>query len=291
MTFVRGQKVIAHVTRDYPAGYAQGADDPTAVAIEAEIYAIEGDYGIAWCAVKLSDDRDRDMFPADYAHMPLDRLEPIPDPIQAAAESIAANMIAVARDSGTEPIAFVTGNSYLPAIRSYSEAEAIWQDDSADPESLSWLLETINELLEDANVALEAPEDDNSLYVVDLTRFEYVDGSEDAYNLSDQWQAIGKYRSDNSRVSSVWSSHGHRFMSDGDGEGYASCLMCGAMYQLRALAEDPTRGEYVANNGDEPNACTGDTSMAHGYPGERDEGTPDYPLTVDHNCNCIRCDS
>jgi hypothetical protein len=29
--------------------------------------------------------------------------------------------------------------------------------------------------------------------------------------------------------------------------------------------------------------CTGDTSMAHGYPGERVDGN------ADHDCNCLLC--
>jgi hypothetical protein len=94
-----------------------------------------------------------------------------------------------------------------------------------------------------------------------------------------------EYTEDTSRVSSVWSSYGHRFMDDG--EGYASCLTCGAMYQLRALADDPTRGEYVTAMGGEPAECTRDTSMVHGYPGERDY----HEGTKDHDCNCLFCDS
>jgi hypothetical protein len=82
---------------------------------------------------------------------------------------------------------------------------------------------------------------------------------------------------DNSRVTSVWSAHGHRFMSDGDPP-YESCLTCGAMYQLLACAEDPTRGVYLAMNGDEPMPCSHDTSMTHGY---EDASDP--------NCNCCAC--
>jgi hypothetical protein len=56
------------------------------------------------------------------------------------------------------------------------------------------------------------------------------------------------------------------------------------MYQLLADADDPTRGEYLTASGDEPQQCSGDTSMVHGYPGEREDG-PNY------DCNCILCDS
>lgn len=82
------------------------------------------------------------------------------------------------------------------------------------------------------------------------------------------------YTTDTSRVSSVWSAYGHRFMSQDDN--YESCLTCGAMYQLLALEDDPTRGEYLAMNGDAPMNCSHDTSMDHGYESDSD-------------CNCCQC--
>lgn len=98
---------------------------------------------------------------------------------------------------------------------------------------------------------------------------------------------------DTSMITSIWSAYGHRFMSDGNGDdeyGYTteSCLTCGAMYQLSADEDDATRGTYTAIDGSEPHTCTGDTSMSHGYPGERDDSNG---ANVDHNCNCIRCNS
>ena len=100
------------------------------------------------------------------------------------------------------------------------------------------------------------------------------------------------YSTDTTRVSSVWSSYGHRFMSDGE-ENYESCLTCGAMYQLLALEDDPTRGEYVAADGSTPNDCSRDTSMSHGYPGERvcDECEDGACEHCAHDCNCVWCDS
>lgn len=88
---------------------------------------------------------------------------------------------------------------------------------------------------------------------------------------------MAEYTTDTSQVTSVWSAYGHRFMSDGDGN-TESCLTCGAMYELVALADDPTRGEYMTAMGDEPMQCTGNTSMEHGY-------------EVDTDCNCVLCDS
>jgi hypothetical protein len=89
-----------------------------------------------------------------------------------------------------------------------------------------------------------------------------------------------------SAITSVWSSYGHTFMSDGE-EPYESCLTCGAMYQLLPVEGDPTRGEYSANNGDEPKACTYNTSMGHGDPYECGDD-PDDPNYL-HDCNCVVC--
>lgn len=86
-----------------------------------------------------------------------------------------------------------------------------------------------------------------------------------------------RYSEDNSQVTSVWSAYGHRFISDGSPP-FESCLTCGAMYQLLALADDPTRGEYVAMDGSEPRDCTHNTDMTHGY---EDASDPD--------CNCCAC--
>jgi len=93
-------------------------------------------------------------------------------------------------------------------------------------------------------------------------------------------------------ITHVWSSFGHRFLSDGDG--YESCLTCGAMYELVRRADDPTGGDYMAANGDDPMPCTGDTGMAHGYPGERfchehTEAPGDECVHTAHDCNCLRC--
>ncbi len=90
------------------------------------------------------------------------------------------------------------------------------------------------------------------------------------------------YSTDTSNVVSVWSAYGHRFI--GDEDNYEQCLTCGALYQLLAFEDDPSRGEYLTADGSAPMECSRDTSMVHGYPGEREDGP-------NHNCNCISCDS
>ena len=100
-------------------------------------------------------------------------------------------------------------------------------------------------------------------------------------------------------ITSVWSSYGHRFIGDGEGEGYESCLTCGALYALIETPEGFNDGAYVAANGDEPMECTRDTGMAHGYPGERYCHEHQHPLDrsdhecehVAHACNCLLCES
>jgi len=103
------------------------------------------------------------------------------------------------------------------------------------------------------------------------------------------------YIFDTSNVSSVWSAHGHTFCGMGEYENgeknYVGCLTCGAEYQLLALEDDPTRGVYLASDGSEPQDCTHDTHMVHGYPGERVCDCPESCEHCNHDCNCIRCDS
>ena len=104
------------------------------------------------------------------------------------AQSIADEIIESARLSGDDPIAWVTGNSYFPALRSFTQAETIWQSgENADGELFNTLTEKIEKILADENVALESPEWDNALYAVDLTRFEYA---EDSYGdtLQSEWR-------------------------------------------------------------------------------------------------------
>lgn len=88
----------------------------------------------------------------------------------------------------------------------------------------------------------------------------------------------------------IWSSHGHRFLG-ADVPEDDCCLTCGAVYRLTADATDPRSGRYSAANGDEPTACTGDTRMVHGYPGEGDCETCGNSGCEHcrHDCNCLFC--
>lgn len=114
--------------------------------------------------------------------------------IRRIAAGIAESIIEDARTSGPDPIAWVTGNSYMPPLRSFGAAEDVWQHPAnEDGEAFGYLVEELERLLADADVALEAPEYDNSLYAVDLRRFEYADredGEDDGETLQDDWVPV-----------------------------------------------------------------------------------------------------
>jgi len=94
-------------------------------------------------------------------------------------------------------------------------------------------------------------------------------------------------------VSSVWSSYGHHFICDGDES--SRCLRCGAAYDLIPDGADPTSGKYVTSSGDEPDECTGDVQMCHGYPSERwcdaCDGSEEGCEHCNHSCPCLLCNS
>ena len=83
-------------------------------------------------------------------------------------------------------------------------------------------------------------------------------------------------------ITSVWSSYGHRFISDGEGHG--SCLVCGAVYQLVHTGLSGSSGMYTAACGAEPEECSGDTSMYHG-----DDCAQLDDCAHCHPCRCLLC--
>ena len=108
--------------------------------------------------------------------------------IETAASEIADSIVKDARGSGGDPIAWVTGNSYMPPLRSFSAAEQVWQADE-DGEDFQYLSERVEAKLADAEVALECQDYDNALYAVDQRRFEYVDDPGDHETLQQDWRA------------------------------------------------------------------------------------------------------
>lgn len=94
---------------------------------------------------------------------------------------IARDVIAPVAKESTEPVVALTGNSYMPPIRDLEDVEAVYQaDDNGD--IFSNLVEAIWSKLEELNVSLGEPDYDNMLYVVDTSRWQYVDHEDDNPN-------------------------------------------------------------------------------------------------------------
>lgn len=102
------------------------------------------------------------------------------------AEHVADDIARAARAS-EQPVVFVTGNAYMPPIRSFPEAEALWQDDPTGA-AFELFTEALDARLELANVLLECPDYDNALYAVDLARWQRTEDAEDAEDLNDEWE-------------------------------------------------------------------------------------------------------
>lgn len=91
-----------------------------------------------------------------------------------------------------EPCVWLTGNAFVPAIRSFENAEKLWQQNEIAYKGMTAFevyCETIENLLDEADVYMTSPEWDNALYCVDLARFQSVeDPSGDSIN--DEWELI-----------------------------------------------------------------------------------------------------
>lgn len=93
----------------------------------------------------------------------------------------------VARESGSEPITFITGNSHMPPLRAFGVSEEVW--DLNDARLWEAYVEGLDERLQELQVEMACPEYDNALYVVDLARFEHVDEEDqDGDDLQSEWR-------------------------------------------------------------------------------------------------------
>lgn len=103
----------------------------------------------------------------------------------------ARDAIVIARESN-EPIAWITGNSYMPPLRAFGHAEYVYRaDDDVDTQGELWevYVEEFEITLANNDVYCACPDYDNALYVVDLRRWEYIE-NENGDMLSDDWQLI-----------------------------------------------------------------------------------------------------
>jgi hypothetical protein len=99
---------------------------------------------------------------------------------------VARDVIApAARDSGNEPVVFITGNSMMPPLREVDSIERLWTLDDAD--IFTDFMDALERALDERQIYMQSPEDDNSLYVVDLARWEFIEDSGDDGSLSDCW--------------------------------------------------------------------------------------------------------
>lgn len=100
---------------------------------------------------------------------------------------LARDVIApIARESETA-ITFITGNSYMPPLRSLEDAERVYQADT-DGDIWHIFYEAVDQTLDNEQILMQCPEHDNALYVVDLTRWEYdEDAEEESEDENDLW--------------------------------------------------------------------------------------------------------
>jgi hypothetical protein len=110
------------------------------------------------------------------------------------AEEIAGSIIQDARNV-EGPVVWITGNSYMPPLRSVTQAERVYQaDNNHGGELWTYLVETLEALLERANVYLGSPDYDNALYAVDMRRWQWVDPDDPQNNDTDdlnlEWERI-----------------------------------------------------------------------------------------------------
>jgi hypothetical protein len=105
---------------------------------------------------------------------------------------VATYLIApAAKNSGEEALTFIAGNSYMPPLREIGPSEDVWQIDECEMFS-SWesYVDGITTRLDELQVYMAMPEGDNSLYVVDLERFQAVDDPDGLESLEGSWRPI-----------------------------------------------------------------------------------------------------
>lgn len=97
-----------------------------------------------------------------------------------------------AKKSGDEAIVWITPNAMFPPLRWYGASEIIWQLDNELPGIWEAYVEGIENRLDELHVLMTAPEYDNSLYVVDLERFEWIPEEELDADDDTAWRPITK---------------------------------------------------------------------------------------------------
>jgi hypothetical protein len=105
-----------------------------------------------------------------------------------------ADMLVETARTEPGPIVWVTGNSYMPPLRSFSEAERVYQaENNRDGNLFAGFAEMLEDELALRHVIMESPEYDNALYVVDIARWQYKSDEDMALagdELGDEWEEI-----------------------------------------------------------------------------------------------------
>jgi hypothetical protein len=108
--------------------------------------------------------------------------------VKRVARAVSGLITKVARESGEDPIAWVTGNNFMPPLRWFASAEVIWQEavNQENPRLWKILTEEVERILGEEDVYLGCPEYDNALYAVDERRFEAKE-DQDGETLQGDW--------------------------------------------------------------------------------------------------------
>ena len=111
--------------------------------------------------------------------------------IRGIAGRIAGSIIETARSSD-RPIAWLTGNSYFPAFRSFTEAEHVWDAQYyVEAEIFPFLVEEVERHLDKAEVLMAQPDYDNALFAVDMKRWTCTFADYPCVDdMNDEWESI-----------------------------------------------------------------------------------------------------
>jgi hypothetical protein len=112
--------------------------------------------------------------------------------VRKSAAEAAQVIVRLARESGDDPIAWVTGSQYMPPIRSIAAAEEWYQKDQEGTPyegMFGYFCEEVEQVLETENVLMASPDTDNALYAVDMQRWQHA-GNDDAETLQGEWKPV-----------------------------------------------------------------------------------------------------
>lgn len=107
------------------------------------------------------------------------------------AGKLADSIIVAARTDHGPPVVWLTGNNYMPPLRSFPPAERVYQaDNNRDGELFAWFAELVEARVAEANVMMECPEYDNALYAVDLSRWQHKETGDfyETWDINDEWE-------------------------------------------------------------------------------------------------------